>query len=265
MTVAPTANQDVQQRLERLYRAMESHHLLYPSHTPDLHDPWRVDLLRDAPGWWNRFRVYTFGPLRITVEMDGSATYKMPGERVLEIARWILESQPLPNLAICGSQSPLSPRLPHGGSDLDFVCFVTLDDLLADPDRWCQLEARLKSHVVPRCIETFGMEVDVGFLLQEFRSYPFLLDVADVDTPDALAQWDLDVGQVVAILERRLAEFTTQAGQAGSDCDRIVTALREAIGARPVVQVAAEARWRDVTWSMRTLQWRDLIERRGLA
>jgi len=249
----------VQERLDRLYRAMKGQHVLYPEYVPLAHDPWRIDLRQPVPAWWDRYRLYNFGPLRMTVEVSGGPEHRVPCERVFEIVEWLGQRQALPRLALCGSQSPLSPKYPYERSDVDFVCFISFDELFSDIDYWCSTKQRVKSELMPQCSAAFGLNVDCGFLLEEFRSFPFMMDAADVVGSNAREQWTWSVEQVVTTLEQRWEHFVTHQHEVQRECERLMATLQHFIGQESVVQVVAEVPWKDVIWWAQTPYWKTLF------
>lgn len=240
----------VQERLDRLYRAMEGQHLLYPTRLPMLHDPWQISLQRPTPGWWNHYRVLRCGMLRITIEVDGGPEHRLPAATVLAMADWIRQRQPLPNLSICGSQSPLSPKYPYAGSDVDFVFFVPLEELFVNAQHWHTVLQHIQLELMPQCSETFGKEITCGLLAEEFRSLPAMMDLADISGPDAVEQWKLSMDEVVTTLERRWEEFKAAKGRLEDDYQQIIAVLQQhgLAGEGHLVQIVTDARWVDVTW-----------------
>jgi hypothetical protein len=250
----------VQERLDRLYRAMQGQHLLYPTYLPMLHDPWQVDLQQPTPAWWNRYRFYHFGPLRITVDLTDDTvgrgpSARIPGARILEIAEWVRQQHALPHLHIRGSQSPLSPKYPYEGSDVNLACFIPADQLFGALEQWCLTQQQIKTEVMLECSKIFGVEVDCDFFLEEFRSYPFLMDAADLESPQAIEQWDVGLEQVVTILEQRWNDFLARQDQVQHDCERIMALMQQFLDTSSVVQIVAEAPTQDVLWWIQTAYW----------
>lgn len=249
MTIAqpPTLpSEDLSARLNRLYRYMEGEHALSPHFEPCVHDPWHVNLASPGSGWWNTRRSFRCGLLRVTAEVDGSWEYRVPGPTVLAIRDWLLEREALPNLYVCGSQSPLSPKMPYHNSDIDLLFVVPLEDLFRRAKHWHQVLLRVQRELMPACCEAFGQDVNCGLLASEFLAFPGMFDTAELTSPDALDLWSLELADVVTQLEQKRSDFETQAEQREA-LIRQVTALMTTPYMRPV-QVVGEARWVDVTW-----------------
>jgi hypothetical protein len=245
-------------RLEQLHRAMDAFHVIHPEGRPMAQDPWTVDLLHARPteDWWNSCRVFRFGPLRFTVELKCSKDNRMSREEIYALADKITSRVALPPLAICGSHSPLSPRYPHHLSDVDLVAFIPFDDFFADIGKWRRLEIET-GRIVDRCSEESGVRVSCGFLLDDFKRFPFMHDSVDI-VPETAGIWDLSTEAVIEILEERWREFVADVDGART-YQRVIDAVVELIGSHRVHQVVTQARWEDVAWSLTRPTWVALI------
>jgi hypothetical protein len=240
-------------------RAMDAWHVIYPSPHLLAHDPWTVDLLED-PGssgdWWNRVRVFRFGPLRFTVEMECSPEHRLTRPQLMEIASWLTDRIDLPNLFLCGSHSPLSPRLPHSLSDLDFVCFIPFEAFFSDVQYWCDIEAKTRL-VIDDCESRFHRGISCGFLLEDFRKLPFMHDAVELTSGDDQF-WRMTEEEKVDILGQRWDAFIEDANGQRS-YQRVIDAIAELIGSHSIYQVATQSRWEDVGWSLTRPTWSALI------
>jgi hypothetical protein len=246
-------------RLENHNRAMDALHIIYPSPHALAHDPWAVDLIEDpgdAGDWCNRIRVFRFGPLRFTVEMECSSEYRLTQQQVLEIANWLTDRIELPNLFLCGSHSPLSPRFPHSLSDIDLVCCIPFEAFFNDVQYWCDIESKSRP-TVDECARHFNRGISCGFLLEDFLRFPFMHDAVEL-TADNDRLWHLTDGEKADILDKRWDAFiedirTTRSYQ------RVIDAIAELIGPHKIHQVATQSRWEDVGWSLTRPTGRALI------
>lgn len=242
--------------LDALFRRSESQHVLFPALRANVHDPWSVDTPAGVGAAWQDHRVYSFGPLRLTVRVDAGIEHRRTYTELRAIAGSILDQEDLPNLFVCGSQSPLCPRLPHSASDVDLVCFIPTRDFLSDVSRWIEIERRLAALTVRASQET-GYSVDCGLLLNGFRHLPFMMDATAVDSDSDSMFWTYSKSEIAAELRRRWHRFASSS--ANDEWREVLDALISQVGQARVLQAVAQARWDDVTWSMRSPHWRRLI------
>lgn len=252
--------QHIEKRLENLYRIIEAQHMIYPEYAPMIHDSWSVDMRYPVPGWWNSYRLLYFGMLRIVVEAQGDLKYRYPPETVFSIADWLRQRLPLPNLWLCGSHSPLSPRYPYHASDIDFVFFISLKNFFEQSEYWMDVMNDTQQKLLPACSRKFGIEVGCGLLAEEFRPFPFLMDAAELDSSQAIKQWDLSLEEVVTILEQRWLEFKTSEDILIHNSQEIIAQLIELFGQERLIQVVAGPRWDDLVAIKTDYRWIDLLK-----
>lgn len=248
------------QDLNRLFRLMESVHVLAPLSRVAAHDPWHADLIATrhdkAPTALNETRVLSFGPLRLTVAVECSRRHRLPPEIMFRFADQLLERFSLPDLSICGSHSPLSPRLPHSRSDVDFVCFIPEDDFFSDVPAWCAVETDVKRYVSET--PEFHQRVECGFLLQPLKMMPFMFDAAPVMGPDRDNWWDLDDDGVRDVLASRWDQFVDATERSDPPWRGVIERLTSALDPLETLQVSTQPRWADVAWGLQSPQWHRL-------
>lgn len=255
----PGSQRDRNFRLDRNNRITDASHVIYPSPHLLAHDPWVVDLLEDPGGakdWWNRTRVFRFGPLRFTVEMECSSEYRLTRQQILEIASWVTDRIDLPDLYICGSHSPLSPRLPHSLSDVDLVCFIPFESFFDDVQHWCEIESRTRL-IIDECGSHFRRGISCGFLLEDFLQFPFMHDAVELASGDDRF-WHMTDNEKADILDKRWDSFVENVNGRRS-YQRVIDAIAELIGSHKIYQVATQSRWEDVGWALTRPTWSALI------
>lgn len=246
-------------RFDHSNRAMDALHVIYPSPHLLAHDSWAVDLLEDpasARDWWNRIRVFRFGPLRFTVEMECSSEYRLTRQQILEIASWLKDRIDLPNLFLCGSHSPLSPRFPHSLSDVDLVCFIPFESFFKDLQYWCDIESKTRL-IMDEGASLFHRGISCGFLLEDFLQFPFMHDAVELRSGDDRL-WHITDEAKADILDKRWDAFIEDVN-GNRSYQRVIDAIAELIGSHNIYQVATQSRWEDVGWSLTRPTWSALI------
>jgi hypothetical protein len=196
-----------------------------------------------AEGW----RLHRLGLIDLPVRVATDLGSRMPPEAVAELADVAQARLALPDLAelaVCGSHSPISLRLPTRVSDVDFVCFVPLARLWADPDYWVRWLAEAQGPVAADLSRRADREVSIGLLASEFKVLPGMADHWPVTRLDE----NFDAARPSAEITTRMRAFLDGAPAVQRDLREIVRCAygRYRRANRPVLYVGP--RWLDVTF-----------------
>lgn len=191
-------------------------------------------------GW----RLHRLGLIDLPVRVATDIGFRIRPETVAELAAIAQARLNLPDLAVCGSHSPISLRVPTQVSDVDFVCFVPLARLWAEPDYWSHWLAEAQGPVAADLSKRADREVSIGLLASEFKVLPGMAD----HWPVQRLHEDFDGARSGAEITARIAAFMKGDPAVQANLGEIV---RCAYGTRrkisePVLYIGP--RWLDVTF-----------------
>lgn len=196
-----------------------------------------------AEGW----RLHRLGLIDLPVRVTTDISFRVRPEAVAEladVARAQLGLPDLAQLAVCGSHSPISLRVPTQVSDIDFVCFVPLARLWAEPDYWVRWLAQAQGPVAADLSARADREVSIGLLASEFKVLPGMAD----HWPVTRLNEDFDAVRSEAEIAARIRAFLNGVPTVQQNLHEIVRCAyrtcRKTNG--PVLYIGP--RWLDVTF-----------------
>jgi hypothetical protein len=137
---------------------------------------------------------------------------------------------------------------------VDLVCFIPCTEFFADIEHWCEVASDVQA-LLPTASQVFGRDVGCGFLLQEFRTLPCMLDCVDIFNGELDRFSAMTPGDIMTELQDRWNRFLQPTAETTNAIERVMAALSDMLGGDRVVQIVSDGRWHDVTWSMVHPRW----------
>lgn len=185
----------------------------------------RVDVISDPldASFRRGLRLHRAGLIEIPVNVNDAGEYRLQPDEVAAWEKLPEVAELLPDLWLCGSNSPVSMRTPYAASDVDLVRFAPLQELRADPDQWSAWLFQAKDAIAPRLQHSCNREVNIGLLPLEMSVLPGMADAWPVsqvaDAPPAAMALQMVDSRIDAFLrptERVYRNLKTIAVQLGA-------------------------------------------------